>query len=377
MADDSPTGDEPRPRAQSLGAPASMPRVAGAGAAVARAVGAAAGTRPRSCSSQWAIAEVAPGRLLPWLPVAFGFGIVVYFTAEHEPACGRRARWRCVGIAAALLARHRAVGFPLALGVAAIAAGFAVATLQDARGIAHPVLQHAVWSVDACGLCRDARGARTHRPHRHARRSASTGGASPSRRSACASRCARARRRAVGSFVAAQGAAVAAAAAAAARRLRFRARHVFPADRRLRLSRSARSRPRRRRRRRRFGCATPSFIDGMREAIDDRIRAVLARRPRRHRFGADHRQARRHLARRSTTRCTSRASAHVLSISGYHMAVVAGIVFFSSARVLALVPVARAAAGRSRNGRRSARSSRRRSICCCRARRSRRSAPSS
>ncbi len=35
---------------------------------------------------QWAIAEAIPGRLLPWLPVAFGFGIALYFTAEREPS---------------------------------------------------------------------------------------------------------------------------------------------------------------------------------------------------------------------------------------------------------------------------------------------------
>src|SRR5262245_25877003 len=34
----------------------------------------------------WALADVAPGRLVPWLAVAFGFGVVLYFTAEHEPA---------------------------------------------------------------------------------------------------------------------------------------------------------------------------------------------------------------------------------------------------------------------------------------------------
>jgi hypothetical protein len=28
-------------------------------------------------------AEAIPGRLLPWLPVAFGFGIAIYFAAEH------------------------------------------------------------------------------------------------------------------------------------------------------------------------------------------------------------------------------------------------------------------------------------------------------
>jgi competence protein ComEC len=34
---------------------------------------------------EWAHAETAPGRLFPWLPVAFGFGVVLYFTAEREP----------------------------------------------------------------------------------------------------------------------------------------------------------------------------------------------------------------------------------------------------------------------------------------------------
>jgi competence protein ComEC len=40
----------------------------------------------RETISAWAAAEVAPGRLLPWLPVAFGFGIVGYFAADREPA---------------------------------------------------------------------------------------------------------------------------------------------------------------------------------------------------------------------------------------------------------------------------------------------------
>jgi competence protein ComEC len=35
---------------------------------------------------EWAIAEVGAGRLLPWFAVAFGAGIILYFTAEHEPA---------------------------------------------------------------------------------------------------------------------------------------------------------------------------------------------------------------------------------------------------------------------------------------------------
>src|SRR6202521_944979 len=50
---------------------------------------------------EWAAAEVVPGRLMPWLPVAFGLGIVVYFTAEHEPVWWVAA---AVAAAAALLA---------------------------------------------------------------------------------------------------------------------------------------------------------------------------------------------------------------------------------------------------------------------------------
>src|SRR6201997_2162939 len=33
----------------------------------------------------WAIAEAGAGRLFPWVPVAFGSGIALYFTATHEP----------------------------------------------------------------------------------------------------------------------------------------------------------------------------------------------------------------------------------------------------------------------------------------------------
>jgi competence protein ComEC len=33
----------------------------------------------------WALADVGPGRLVPWLAVGFGLGIVLYFTAEREP----------------------------------------------------------------------------------------------------------------------------------------------------------------------------------------------------------------------------------------------------------------------------------------------------
>ena len=34
---------------------------------------------------EWVRAEAGAGRLLPWVPVAFGAGIALYFTADREP----------------------------------------------------------------------------------------------------------------------------------------------------------------------------------------------------------------------------------------------------------------------------------------------------
>ena len=69
--------------------------------------------------------------------------------------------------------------------------------------------------------------------------------------------------------------------------------------------------------------------------------------------------------------------AHVLSISGYHMAVVAGVVFFVLRALLALIPALASAPPDQEMGgaRRADRGVR--AICCCRAPRSRPSAPSS
>src|SRR4051812_48063554 len=81
----------------------------------------------------WAIADTGPGRLLPWLPVAFGLGIAVYFAADREPAW-----WAGTGLAAlccaiAFVARRQPFAFPIALAFTAVAAGFAVATLKTVQ----------------------------------------------------------------------------------------------------------------------------------------------------------------------------------------------------------------------------------------------------
>lgn len=98
----------------------------------------------------WLAVETAAGRLMPWLPIAFGLGIAIYFAAEREPAL-----WAALGLvgvtaAAAWLARRRPVAFPLLLGAAAAAAGFAASTVKSAR-VAHPVLMHVASNVEIAG----------------------------------------------------------------------------------------------------------------------------------------------------------------------------------------------------------------------------------
>ena len=96
--------------------------------------------RLRGLVSQWLLAELAPGRLMPWVPIAFGVGIACYFAADREPHLWTILPLAIGAVAVAVGARRRPVGFPLAVGVAGVFAGLAVATLQTAR-IAHPILQ--------------------------------------------------------------------------------------------------------------------------------------------------------------------------------------------------------------------------------------------
>ncbi len=107
--------------------------------------------RLRKLLSEWALAEIAPGRLMPWLPVGFGGGIIGYFGTDGEPAWWAATALVVASVVVAFAARRRPLGFALALGFAAIAAGFATATLKTAR-IAHPVLQIPSASVQLTGF---------------------------------------------------------------------------------------------------------------------------------------------------------------------------------------------------------------------------------
>ena len=324
--------ERPRARAKAW-APASDAARRPAGLLLPDGIADAAGSL-RGLVSEWIIAEVAPGRLMPWLPVAFGLGIVAYFSADREPAWWAAIAMAIAGFVATVLARHRPIGFPLALGTAAIAAGFATATLQTVR-IAHPILQSAAASMPVSGFV-EVREER-ERSDRIVVRVQSIEGllAKPApERVRVAVRKGSAP--AVGSFV------------------EFKARlsppmqplrpggYDFARDMYFqRIGASgyalgaikAKAPPIARG----FWLQYATIIDDVREAIDKRIRAVMP--------GDNGSIASALITGKRDAISTPvndamyvSSLAHVLSISGYHMAVVAGIVFFFVRAGLALFP---------------------------------------
>jgi competence protein ComEC len=98
----------------------------------------------------WVRAEAGAGRLLPWVPVAFGTGIAFYFSADREPVASVTVVAAVVLCAAAFLLRRQKI-FPIAVMIAAMSAGFAVATWKTAR-VAHGVLARPAYSVSLSGF---------------------------------------------------------------------------------------------------------------------------------------------------------------------------------------------------------------------------------
>jgi competence protein ComEC len=288
----------------------------------------------RTLLGQWALSEVAPGRLVPWIAVAFGFGIVGYFTADREPAVWAAVLAAGIAIAIAYAARMRPVGFPVAIGVAAITTGFAIATLQTAR-IAHPVLQTTISSATLSGFVeiREERERSDRIVVRVHKFSATRVFEAPERvRVAVRKGTAPA----VGSFVELKA-------------------HLSPPLPPLRPGGYDFARDMYFQRigasgyalgkiqvvtppvERGFWLRYATVIDDMREGIDKRIRAVVT---------GDHGAIASALITGKRDAISAPVNdamyisslAHVLSISGYHMAVVAGIVFFFIRAGFALVP---------------------------------------
>src|SRR6266851_4096803 len=109
------------------------------------------GSRPDAgLCGDLAAARGGAGRLLPWVPIAFGAGIAFYFGADHEPVAWVTAVAAIAFCAAAFLLRRQKI-FPIAVLIAAMAAGFAVATWKTAR-VAHGVLARPMYSVQLSGF---------------------------------------------------------------------------------------------------------------------------------------------------------------------------------------------------------------------------------
>jgi competence protein ComEC len=100
---------------------------------------------------RWLVSDAASGRLMPWLPIAFGVGVVVYFTAAREPILWIAPSVTAVLAVAAIVARARPLVFPLLLALTTAAAGFAVVSLKSAR-IVHPILQRNAWNIQITGF---------------------------------------------------------------------------------------------------------------------------------------------------------------------------------------------------------------------------------
>ena len=99
---------------------------------------------------EWARAEAGAGRLLPWVPVAFGTGIAFYFTADREPVLSVAAA-AAIGLCIAAFWLRRQKFFPFAVMAASVAAGFATATWRTAS-ITHGVLARPAYSVSLSGF---------------------------------------------------------------------------------------------------------------------------------------------------------------------------------------------------------------------------------
>jgi competence protein ComEC len=282
---------------------------------------------------EWARAEAGAGRLLPWVPIAFGSGIALYFAADHEPVLPVVAAVAVALCGLAFLLRRSKL-FAVAVLVAAMAAGFAVATSRTMR-VAHGVLARPMFSVSLTGFVetRDIRERIDRFVLRVVRLESPRGGPKLERVRLSVKK---GTAPTVGSFVELKArlqpplAPLRPGSYDFGRDLYFQrigaSGFVLGAIRTIELPAGGG-----------LSLRYAAFMQSVRDAIDGRIRNVLE---------GDNRAI-------ATALLTGRRDAisepvndamfisglgHVLSISGYHMAVVAGVVFFAIRAMLALFP---------------------------------------
>src|SRR6266851_4948640 len=254
----------------------------------------------------WIRAEAGAGRLLPWVPVAFGTGIAFYFAADREPVASVTAvAATAFGVAAFLLRRQKI--FPIAVMIAAMAAGFATATWKTAR-IAHGVLARPMYSVSLSGFveARDIR-ERTDRFVLRVSQMESPRGKTTLERVRLSVRKGTAP--AVGSFVELKA------------RLQPPLAPLRPGSydfgRDMYFA----------------GIGASGFVTGAIKTVAPPMSGGLSLR-----YAAFMQGLRDAISARVNDAMFISGLGHVLSISGYHMAVVAGVVFFAVRALLALIP---------------------------------------
>src|SRR6267142_1771530 len=282
----------------------------------------------------WVRAEAGAGRLLPWVPIAFGAGIAFYFGADHEPVAWVTAVAAIGFCAAAFLLRRQKI-FPIAVLIAAMAAGFAVATWKTAR-VAHGVLARPMYSVQLSGFVetRDIR-ERTDRFVLRVAQMESPRGQIKLERVRLSVRKGTAP--AVGSFVELKARLQPPLAPLRPGSYDFGRDMYFAGIGASGFAMGAIKTVEQPPVGGGLSLRYAAIMQGLRDAIDARIRATL---------DGDQRAI-------ATALLTGRRDAisgpvndamfisglgHVLSISGYHMAVVAGVVFFAVRALLALIP---------------------------------------
>lgn len=96
-------------------------------------------------------AEADAGRLAPWLAVAFGVGILLYFGAPSEPSLYAAPVPVALFAAVAWVSRERPFAFALSLVLVALSAGFGAGCLRGAL-IAHSPLTQPTGSVRVQGF---------------------------------------------------------------------------------------------------------------------------------------------------------------------------------------------------------------------------------
>jgi competence protein ComEC len=283
---------------------------------------------------KWAAQEIAAGRLLPWLAVAYGLGIVLYFTAEREPEWWAATALAAGCITCAVALRRNIAAFVLALFAAAIACGFAVATARTAL-IAHPVLRYAASGVTIAGFV-ELREESQHTDRMVIRVDSIEGNRIDDKPQRVRLSVRRGMAPAPGSFVEVKALLdpplqpLAPGSYDFARDLYFQGigasgfvrgaiKVVAPPATSGLLAR------------------TDAAVQRLRDAIDARIRAVLPGDP--GAIAAMLLNGRRDVISENLFNAMFISGiGHVLSISGYHMAVVAGVMFFLFRALLALIP---------------------------------------